>query len=220
MKAVSGQPGIGHASHRRSLRLVGVAAALAAAALSLTSCAVGQHAATAIDKPAIAGTSGQIGTIDLENVIVQAPNVVGRDTGTKFYTAGDSAPMSLTMINTGHTNDTLTSVTSSAFSSWSIVSTASLVTTPGQGATSQVLTPNVAVSLGLENLGVGIGSSDQTLVLSGLKAAAKNLYPGTTVDVTFTFANAGSTTLHVPVGLTSTPPSGSVAPASGGEAGA
>ena len=94
MKAVSEQSGTGHPSTGRRF---GIAAAVAAAAITLTSCAAGQHAATAIDRPAIAGTGGQIGSISLQNVSIQAPAISGRETGTKFYATGDDAPMSLTI---------------------------------------------------------------------------------------------------------------------------
>lgn len=217
MKAVSEQSGTGHASTGRRL---GIAAAVVAAAISLTSCAVGQHAATAIDRPAIAGTGGTVGAIALQNVSIQAPSIAGRTTGTKFYASGDDAPMSLTIVNTGHTADTLTSVTSAGFSSWAVVDTTSLGQPITAGATSEALEPNESLALGIGDLGVGSGSSTSTLVLRGLTAATKSLYPGTTIDVTFTFAKAGSITLHVPVNLSKSPTTGSIAPVSGGEAGA
>jgi hypothetical protein len=222
VKAVNGQSGAESSGlpagirSGRTARLVGVAAALTAAVISLTSCAVGQHAATAIDKPAVAGTGGKVGSMDLQNVTIQAPNVAGRDTGTKFYAAGDNAAMSLTLINVGHAADTLVSVTSTTFSSYTIVDTAALTQPTAGGASSQVINANESVGLGLTNLGVGTGSSAQTLVLT---KASKQVFPGSTVAVTFTFATAGSITLQVPVNLTRTPTTGSIAPVSG-EAGA
>ena len=71
--------------------------------------------------------------------------------------------------------------------------------------------------LGLSNLGVGTGVSGKTLVLYGLTKANGNLYPGTVIPITFTFAKGGSTTLDVPVALTSTPTTGSVPPLPGGD---
>jgi len=217
VKAVSEQSGTGHPSTGRRLS---IAAALVAAAVSLTSCAVGQHAATAIDRPAIAGTSGVVGSISLQNVSIQAPSISGRETGTKFYATGDDAPMSLTIINNGHTADTLTSVTSAGFTSWAVVDTTLVGKPITAGATTEVIDANESLALGVGDLGVGTGSSASTLVLRGLTAAAKSLYPGTTIDVTFTFATAGSVTLHVPVDLSKSPTTGSIAPISGGEAGA
>lgn len=211
MEAVTETSGA-QSSAKRTQRRVAVAGALAAAAISLTSCAAGQHAATATDKPAIAGTGGSVGTIKLLDVTVQAPNITSRDTGTKFYTAGDNAPLTITLVNSGHDADTLTSVTSTAFTAWQVVSTP-LVTEDSAstgGATSQVVPPQTSVALGLSNLGVGTGQSANTLVMTGLKGA--DLYPGSVVPITFTFANSGSVTLDVPVDLTSTPTTGSIAP--------
>lgn len=222
MNAVKEPSGSDHASEASTAhhaRRFGLVAAAAVAALGLTSCAAGQYAATAVVKPAIAGTSGAVGSMELQNVSIQAPNVSGRDSGTKYYTAGDNAPMALTVTNVGHAADTLTAVTSPAFTSWTIVGTGSSASaSAGAGAASgsptpvQNIAPNERVGLGLSNLGVGSGTSPQTLVLTGLTASAGNLYPGASVDVTFTFSSAGSITLHVPVDLSSTPTSGSVSP--------
>ena len=203
-------------SAKRSTRRIAVATALAAAAaISLSSCAAGQHAATAVDKPAIAGTGGSVGTIDLLDVSVQAPNVPGRDTGSKYYVVGDNAPLTITLVNTGHAADTLTSVTSTSFASWQIVSTP-LVTegsSASGGSTSQVIAPQSRVALGLSNLGIGSGESADTLLMTGLQG--NDLYPGSVIPITFTFANAGSVTLNVPVDLTSSPTTGSVPPLPG-----
>ena len=201
----------------RNKRRIGIAAALVAAALALTSCAQGEHAATSTDKPAVEGAGGQIGKIKLLDVSVQAPNIAGRATGTKFYAPGDNAPLTITLVNSGHDADTLTSVTSTSFTGWSITNTA----TSGNpqvvsaGATSQVVPPQTRIPLGLSDLGVGIGSSDQTLVMRGLTTAGGNLYPGSQIPITFTFANAGSVTLQVPVDLTATPTTGSIPPLPG-----
>ena len=218
MEAVTETSGAQSNRGRGTRRMLG-AAALAAAAIGLTACGAGQHAATAIDKPAIAGTGGSIGSIKLLNVSVQAPNISGRPTGDKFYAAGDNAPLTLTMVNSGHNADTLTSVTSTAFSTWGIVSTPLVtVASSGTGSTSQVIAPQTSVALGLTDLGVGNGSSPNTLVMGGLKGA--NLYPGSVVPITFTFANSGSVTLQVPVDLTGSPTTGSVAPPAGDTSGA
>src|SRR3954469_9866919 len=173
VKAVSEQSGTGHPSTGRRF---GIAAAVAAAAITLTSCAAGQHAATAIDRPAIAGTGGQIGSISLQNVSIQAPAISGRETGTKFYATGDDAPMSLTIINTGHSADTLTAVTSAGFSSWAVVDTGLVGQPITAGATSESIEPNETLGLGVGDLGVGTGSSASTLVLRSLAPAAKSLY--------------------------------------------
>jgi copper(I)-binding protein len=188
-------------------RRVGIAVILSGVALVSSACAVGQHAATATDRPAIDGTTAQLGLLKLEDISIQTPNVSGRPTGTSFYATGDDAPMTLVIVNNGHSADTLTGVSSPAFTSWAIVSTATL-TDPAAvkaGATSQPIQPGASVALGLSGLGVGTGVSPQTLVLRGLGATTKALYPGSDVKVTFTFANAGTVTMDVPVQLSAVP---------------
>ncbi len=61
------------------------------------------------------------------------------------------------------------------------------------------------MGLGLTGLNTGSGTSKQTLVLVGLAKQSAPLTPGMAVPVTFTFANAGQTTLTVPVRLSTTP---------------
>jgi hypothetical protein len=50
----------------------------------------------------------------------------------------------------------------------------------------------------------GVPEAEGALLLLGLK---RQLYPGTTVSITFTFAEAGSVTVAVPVQLSSNPTS-------------
>jgi copper(I)-binding protein len=204
VKAVSGQSGL--------LRRVNVVAVLAVAAFGLTACATGQHAATSDEKPAIAGTHAMIGSIDIQDLSIQAPAISSRPTGSQFYATGDDAPLTLVIINNGHSTDTLTGITSPAFTSWSVVSTAALTqpTAIKAGATKVTIGANRSVPLGINDTGVGLGSSDQTIVLRTLKATANPFYPGSTAELTFTFAKAGAVTVKVPVDLTSTPNSATI----------
>ena len=203
MEAVNHQPAVS--------RRIGIAVILAAVALLSTACAQGQKASTATDRPAIDGTIGQVGQLKLEDVSIQAPNVASRPTGTSFYAVGDDAPMTIVIVNNGHNSDTLTSVTG-PFTSWAVVATgsASDPTAIQAGAKSQAVAPGAAVSLGLSGLGVGTGTSPDTLVLHSL--TGKQLYPGSEIPLTFTFANAGTITLQVPVQLTAAPNSLTVSP--------
>jgi hypothetical protein len=72
------------------------------------------------------------------------------------------------------------------------------------------------VALGLSNLGVGTGVSPETLVLTNLKGST-NLYPGSEVPLTFTFANAGKVTVSVPIQLSAQPNDVSVPAGAAGE---
>jgi hypothetical protein len=188
-----------------------IGAGIAIAALLLTSaCATGQHAATAEVVPAIDGTSATVGSLKLEGVAIQAP------TGSA-YAAGSKAELSVVIVNSGHTADTLNNVTSPAYTSWGVVSTADA--SAGSGVTSAEIGPGSALSLGLKNLDTGTGESAKTLVLSGLTKKDSPLFPGSSVKITFTFAQAGSATVTVPVQLSSSPNQASV-PAPSGSPGA
>jgi copper(I)-binding protein len=203
VKAVNHQSALIHQPARR--RRLALAAIVTGVALVSSACAVGQHAATATDRPAIDGTIAQVGSIKLENISVQAPNIGSRPTGTAFYQPGDNAPMTLILVNNSHSSDTLTSVTG-PFTSWAVVPTGSVADEAAlkTGSTSQPVGPGGSVALGLSNLGVGTGVSPETLVLIALKGTGK-LYPGSEVRLTFTFANAGKVTVSVPVQLSAQP---------------
>lgn len=174
-----------------------------AGVLLSASCAAGQHAQTAAVVPAIDGTHGKIGNIQLQGVAIHAPSGAS-------YAADSNAQLAVTLVNTGAKSDTLVNVTSSEFAGWGIVDNAqaSSSTASNSGDTGLTIDPHSAQRLGLADLGGATDLSPRTLILEQLKSGP--LYPGTTVDVTFRFANAGSTTLHVPVQLSSSPPTASL----------
>jgi periplasmic copper chaperone A len=177
---------------------------VALSAVFLTAaCAAGQQAQTSNERPSLDGTQGSVGAIQLEDVALHAP------TGTS-YSAGDSVPMSVYINNNAESADTLTGVTSSAFTGWDVVSTPSVQVSAAPGAAAATGSPQqigagAAVGLGLENLTAEGTGSAETLVLTGLAKKDAPLTPGMAVKITFTFAKAGQTTLTVPVQLSSNP---------------
>jgi hypothetical protein len=179
------------------------AALVALSAAFLTAaCAAGQQAQTANEKPSLDGTEGTVGSLQLEGVALHTPSA-------KSYVAGNSVPLSIYIANNGQSADTLTNVTSTAFTGWDIVSTPAVQVTPAPGAAAATGTPKAigagaAVGLGLSDLTANTGSPE-TLVLTGLAKKSAPLYPGTAVKITFTFAKAGTTTLTVPVQLSKDP---------------
>lgn len=179
-----------HTARRLGVALAGV--------LLTASCAAGQHAQTADVVPAIDGTHGQVGDLLLEGVAIHAPSG-------SSYAKGGNAQLAITVVNGGASPDTLVNVTSPSFTSWGIVDNAqaSSVSQSGGAATGLTIQPHSAERLGLAALGASATLSPRTLVLEQLKSGP--LYPGADVDVTFRFANAGSTTLHVPVQITASP---------------
>ena len=189
--------------------------AVALSVVSLTGCAAGKSAETAQEKPSgLDGTEGQIGRIRLEGVALHTPT-------STYWARGADVPLSLYIANTGTSADTLVNVSSPAFTGgWAVVPSNTL--TPGPSASAanpftssasssapsapssgapQSVAAHSAVSLGLTNLAPGGQMSPEALVLKGLAPKSSPLYPSMTVNITFTFAKAGQTTLPVPVQL-------------------
>jgi copper(I)-binding protein len=186
----------------RIARRAGVA--LAAVLLS-ASCAAGQHAQTLDVVPALDGTYGAVGNLRLDGVAIPTPSQ-------SSYAAGANIPLALTLVNSGNSPDTLVNVTGSDFTGWGIVDNADAGSVSGSSGADTGLTvaPNSAQRLSLVTQGASADASPRTLVLMGLAAKAAPLRPGSTVDLTFRFANAGTTTLHVPVQLASAPNGASI----------
>ncbi len=199
-----------------------VAVAALGVALLTVACAAGQQAETANEKATIDGTNGQVGDIKLAGVALQAPP------GTS-YPAGADVPLSVHIANSGKTNDTLTDVSSSAFTGgWGVVATSSVPTTaatPSASSPSATPAPSAgsgppqtipaggALGVGLRPLdGNGSGASPQTIVLHGLAGSTAPLFSGTSVQIRFTFARAGGVTLTVPVQLGTNPVNQSIPP--------
>jgi copper(I)-binding protein len=92
----------------RPLRRILPAAALGfVAALGIVGCSAGQVAQTAAMEPAVNGNSAQVGDIALRDVLVSYPDG-------EHYETGDDAPLLLTIINSGGTDDELVGVSSPA----------------------------------------------------------------------------------------------------------
>ena len=94
----------------RIVRRIGMGLAVACAALLTASCAAGQFAASANETPAIDGVNGSGGTIALRAVAILTPT-------SACYLPGSDAEVTMIIVNTGHTKDTLTGVSSPLFSS-------------------------------------------------------------------------------------------------------
>jgi copper(I)-binding protein len=207
---VNGQP--------TRLRHLGIGLAIACAALLSAGCAAGQHAATAQELPAIDAANGaNVGNLQLRALAVEAPA-----TGTS-YPKGSDAYLMLTIVNTGRSNDTLTGVSTPAAAGWaaypsttaaafaaaaSSTSPSSAPTSPPSGAQTKVVIPAQT------SVGFSVPTTQQVLLLSNLTSP---LYTAQSIKITFTFTDAGSVTIAVPVQLSSTPATSVVpaAPSSG-----
>lgn len=168
-------------SKRRSSVFVAMATCGLAASVVLSGCGAGQVSQTATQEPAVNGTSGKAGPIALRNVHISADQTSdyirpGAEAQLIFVAANDSADV----------EDKLVSITTDV----------GTVTLTGGG---EVPVNGVLV----------VGSPDgQETALSAVEPAdaaeaqlelTKPITNGLTYDFTFTFENAGETTVAVPV---------------------
>ncbi len=167
-------------AHGRSVPAALAASGLAAAVV-LSGCSSGQVAQTATQEPAVNGTSGYAGEITLRNVHLRAEQTSdyiqpGRDVELIFTAANDSPDI----------NDKLLSITSD-------VGSVALTGDTALPATDVLV---VGIPDGqptpLEDIEVA-DSAEATVELS------KPITNGLTYDFTFTFENAGETTVGVPI---------------------
>jgi copper(I)-binding protein len=212
----------------RPLRKLVPAVALGfSALLGIVGCSAGQVAQTADMEPAVNGNSGQIGEIALRDVMIAFP-----ESGT--YQEGDDAPLVLTIVNTGGTDDKLVSVSSPA-GAVQIIGNPSV---PGRSALQVVLpaenpaapaTTSSAPETTESSIESSTGSSEPPVESSNAVAPTSVTVPeevapdvvgtislmitkltaalpfGKNVPVTFEFAKAGRVTIQLPIAAPSTP---------------
>jgi len=210
---------------RRAPVAIGLAGLVTA--LAVAGCSAGQNTQTDSVEPAVNGSQGQVGPIAIRNAQIAYPH-----DGT--YSAGASAPLILTIVNTGSKADELVEVTSEVAGNVTITGDRALrpgratdVGTPGavggapssSASTTTVTTtttvtsttgvsappsappssrpsgpPSASSSTRPTAEPVEIGKA--TIVLSGLSTT---LSPGMSYSVTFSFRDAGSITLELPI---------------------
>jgi hypothetical protein len=111
----------------------------------MTSCAAGQHAQTAYEKPTPQDFAyGNIGALRLRNVAVQAPDRLGGSTAS--YPSGAAVPLTLVIVNTGARSETLRKVSSPAFSGWGVYATGQLTAAASGSSGTSSSTPAAASS--------------------------------------------------------------------------
>jgi periplasmic copper chaperone A len=162
------------------------------AALLTSACAAGQQAQTADERPTIDGTNVTVGDVKLQALAVAAP------TTPKGYPAGSNVNLTVTIVNTGTTQDTLTSISSPSAKAWGYFPSgvASTATSTVSGRHSIPLLPGRRTSFGLYG-------STATLSLIGVTGPSGGpLFPAGQIKLTFTFAHSGTGTALVPVQIT------------------
>lgn len=207
------------ASRGATARRTGVAG-LAAAALLTAGCTAGQRAQTADEQETLDGTTVRVGQyVTLGGLALATP------TDGTSWAKGSSVPIKAILVNSGRSDDKLTSITSPSITSWGVYPSLFQATGanagPGGGAAGPASTPEPVdlPALSRVNFSAESGSPAGTrvLVVTGVKAP---LFPGSSIQLTFTFAKAGAVTAQVPVQLSSSPHSSVIpGPSATGEEG-
>jgi copper(I)-binding protein len=165
----------------RALRAAAVSALLLSP-VALTACSAGQVAQTAEQNRDKTGAQVNVGDLALRALELPYP------TG-GVYPSGSDARLLAAIVSTSDTDDTLVSIEGPDFDSVEVVDPAATAS-PAPGATSLDLTVPAQGTLFIGN---GTGPS---VTLVGL---ADDVSVGQTIDVTFTFDQAGEITVPVPV---------------------
>jgi copper(I)-binding protein len=181
---------------------------LAAAGLLTAGCTAGQQAQTASEKPTLDGVQSSVGSLLLRGLAVQAP------VGSHYYQTTSNALVTVVIANSGSKADTLTGVSSPAFGGWSVYPLSAVKALqpgglpqlqPGTAGSTATAVPggrkSVPIGAGA-SASFGVPSATGALVLTNAK---KTSYPGSTIPITFTFADAGSKTVQVPIQITARP---------------
>lgn len=177
-----------------------VAGALAAA-LALTGCGAGQVANTAEQIANAPGANVAVGQLAVRDAVI----VFGDSVEGAVYTRGESAPLSMTIVNDSGEADRLVSASTPFADSVEISGTTDI---PAGRAIVVEGDTNVIGSLAPEGAPtVAPNSTPQpaesaTVVLTGLR---DDIRAGISYPVTFVFERAGEITAEVPVGNTEEP---------------
>nr|WP_218862794.1 copper chaperone PCu(A)C [Actinopolyspora biskrensis] len=166
------------------------------AVVALSGCATGQQAETSQQVASASGASANAKTMAVRNATLGFPE--GTD-GRAVYEKGSSAPVEAVLVNESKQSDQLVRVSSSYAQSTEITGTKTipaeqrLYAVEEQGGSSDELTAAEA------------SDDERERVRISLNGLSQDIYPGTTIPVRFTFAEAGSVTLHVPIGASPEP---------------
>lgn len=179
---------------------VGLVAVGLGAALGMTGCAAAQVAQTAQEMPAVNGAVGQVGKIALRDASLVYP---AQTNG--VYAKGSDVELELTIVNRKPTDDKLVKVSSKAASSTAyegsrvVPGSGTLVVgMPAQAGTegAQPSESAAAATSAVESARDENSNGHARIVLRDITVPVRS---GQDLRVTFTFREAGSVTLSMPV---------------------
>ncbi|MFC0430154.1 hypothetical protein [Kutzneria buriramensis] len=155
------------------------------AALVVSGCSAGQVTQTDTQVPAINGASGTVGQIAVRNVQLAFP------AGKQYYSRGDSAPLVVTIVNTGSKSDRLAGVTSPQFGSGAqIVGDATIPSQHAIAASANKLIPltTTATTTATSTTGTSTSgsASSSTSVSSSSSSSSSSSATSTSVTATTT----------------------------------
>jgi hypothetical protein len=179
-------------------RTLGIGLAVVAALLT-TACAAGQHALTSEERKSSNGVNIDIGSIHIRGLVIEAPRGAS-------YASGDNAQVKVVIVNVAHKDDLLTGVTSPAFADWGLFKStadAGAALDPDPSSSAAVPAPGRQELIPAGGrVSWGVPEATGVLALFGF---SDDVFPGTTIPMTFDFAQAGSVTLQVPIALSASP---------------
>jgi copper(I)-binding protein len=210
-------------STRRPRSVAASVAAGVVAVLALAGCGSGQNTQTDTVEPAVNGMLGQVGPILIRDAEFAYP-----DGG--IYPSGGAAPLVMTIVNTGSTDDELVEVSSPVAATVDVrgdrslpargsiqvgspdkvvsPTTTTTTTTTAPSTTSGSPSATVSASSSSAPSSVSPGPSGPPIVIGSgtilLTGLNDTLNAGKTYPVTLVFRNAGSITLTLPVATPTT----------------
>jgi copper(I)-binding protein len=178
------------------------------AVLFIAGCGAGQITQTNTQNAAVNGATADVGTIAIRDAELVLPDALPEDE-TEFcdviyqYPAGASAPIELFIVNEGDADDELVSVTAPVAGNvavqgdTNVVAGSSLVV--GEHARADAgekLTDPEEVAAAQSSAAPGLDEAGRARIV--LEQLTRDIRPGQSVEVTFTFKNAGAVTVGIP----------------------
>lgn len=195
------------------LRKILPAVVVGLVALGIAGCSSGQVTQTDQMEPAVNGNKGDVGDIALRDIVIAYP---AKDS----YRAGDDAPLTLAIVNTGGTDDELTAVSTPAAGTVELLGDTTVparsalsVVVPDESATSSSAEPtesSPSSAASSSSPGSATATSEPEVTESAapdvvgtlhvlLRGLTADLPMGKNVPITFSFEEAGEITISVPI---------------------